>query len=250
MALILLDKIIRDACERDGDTDYKYYQRNMRLANAAIRNLTIMIVPVIKSIVREIDSTKVIEMPNDFVRYTKVGICRNGRIITLSLDDELCAEEVSCDCDSEEEADAAIDAIATGTLTPTYGYPFYGYGGGYPVGELYGLAGGFNVFGYYKFDKRTNKFLFSKIRVGEMVIIEYKSNGVGDGASVVPTECEEAIVNFILWKANEKQNPSFADRCYRNYKIQYEQLRKIYGSFTKSEWEDSSYRGIKSTVKR
>jgi hypothetical protein len=247
---VTIDKVIRDSCERDGDTDYKYYQRNMRLANAAIRDLTIMIVPVSRSIAVEIDSTKIVEMPNDFVYYTKVGVCRNGRIITLSLDDELCGEEVACDCETQLDADAEIDAIANGTVVPTYGYQFYGYGGSYPVGELYGLGGGYNVFGYYKFDKATNKFLFNKINAGETVIIEYKSNGVGDGASEVPTECEEAIVNFILWKANAKTNPAFAKDSYKNYVVQYEKLRKIYGKFTTSEWKDSSYRGIKSTVKR
>lgn len=248
--MTVLDKIIRDSCERDGDTDYKYYQRNMRLANAAIRNLNLMIVPIIKSIVVEIDHTKTVEMPNDFVYYSKVGICRNGRIITLSLDNDLCVDETPCSCDTLEEAEQQIEAIACGTVTPTYGYQFNGYNGTYPLGELYGFAGGFNVFGFYKFDKSNNRFIFNRVRVGEKVIIEYKSNGVGDGASVVPTECEEAIINFILWKASEKMNPSFSDRCYRNYKIQYEQLRKIYGSFTESEWKDSSYRGIKSTVKR
>lgn len=245
-----IDKIIRDASERDGDTDYKYYQRNMRLANAAFRDLALNIVPITKSFTAEIDGTKSVDVPNDFVYYTKIGVCRNGRIITLSLDNELCQEEQSCGCHSQEEAEAMMDAIASGTLTPTYGYPFYGYDGGYPIGELYGYAGGFNVFGFYKFEKAKNRILFHGLRIGEVVIIEYKSNGVGNGASVVPTECEEAIVNFILWKANEKMNPSFSDRAYRNYKIQYEKLRKIYGSFTESEWKDSSYRGIKSTVKR
>ena len=245
-----LDKIIRDASERDGDTDYKYYQRNMRLANAAFRDLALNIVPITKSFTAEIDGTKAVDVPNDFVYYTKIGVCRNGRIITLSLDNELCQEEQGCGCSTQEEAEAMMDAIANGTLTPAYGYPFYGYDGGYPIGELYGYAGGFNVFGFYKFEKSKNRILFHGLRVGEVVIIEYKSNGVGNGASVVPTECEEAIVNFILWKANEKMNPSFSDRAYRNYKIQYEKLRKIYGSFTESEWKDSSYRGIKSTVKR
>jgi hypothetical protein len=248
--MVKIDKIIRDSCERDGDTDYKYYQRNMRLANAAFRDLALNIVPITKSFVAEVDSTKVVEVPNDFVYYTKIGVCRNGRIITLSLDSELCQEEQSCGCHSQEEAEAMMDAIANGTLTPAYGYPFLGYDGGYPIGELYGYAGGFNVFGFYKFEKSKNRILFSGLRVGEVVIVEYKSNGVGNGASVVPTECEEAIVNFILWKANEKMNPAFSDRAYRNYKIQYEKLRKIYGSFTESEWKDSSYRGIKSTVKR
>jgi hypothetical protein len=247
---VLLDKVIRDSCERDGDTDYKYYQRNMRLANAAFRDLALNIVPVTKSFIVEIDGTKAVDVPNDFVYYTKIGVCRNGRIITLSLDNELCQEEQSCGCQSQEEAEAMMEAIANGTLTPTYGYPFYGYDGGYPIGELYGYAGGFNVFGFYKFDKAKNRILFHGLRIGEVVIIEYKSNGVGNGASVVPTECEEAIVNFILWKANEKMNPAFSDRAYRNYKIQYEKLRKIYGSFNESEWKDSSYRGIKSTVKR
>jgi len=247
---VLLDKVIRDSCERDGDTDYKYYQRNMRLANAAFRDLALNIVPITKSFVAEVDSTKVVEVPNDFVYYTKIGVCRNGRIITLSLDSELCQEEQSCGCGTVEEAEVMMDAIANGTLTPAYGYPFLGYDGGYPIGELYGYAGGFNVFGFYKFEKSKNRILFSGLRVGEVVIVEYKSNGVGNGASVVPTECEEAIVNFILWKANEKMNPAFSDRAYRNYKIQYEKLRKIYGSFTESEWKDSSYRGIKSTVKR
>jgi hypothetical protein len=246
----ILDKIIRDASERDGDTDYKYYQRNMRLANAAFRDLALNIVPITKSFVAEVDSTKVVEVPNDFVYYTKIGVCRNGRIITLSLDSELCQEEQSCGCGTVEEAEVMMDAIANGTLTPAYGYPFLGYDGGYPIGELYGYAGGFNVFGFYKFEKSKNRILFSGLRVGEVVIVEYKSNGVGNGASVVPTECEESILNFILWKANEKMNPAFSDRAYRNYKIQYEKLRKIYGSFTESEWKDSSYRGIKSTVKR
>jgi hypothetical protein len=248
--MVTLDKVIRDSCERDGDTDYKYYMRNMRLANAAIRNLSIMIVPIYKSIVVEIDSTRIVTMPSDFVRYTKVGICRNGRIVTLSLDNELCKNEKACDCSTKDEADEQIDAIASGTLTPTFGYPFFGYDGGYPIGELYGMSGGYNIHGFYKFDKANNRFMFHGVREGEKVIIEYKSNGVGDGASAVPTEAEEAIVNFILWKSNEKTNPSFSDRCYRNYKIQYEQLRKIYGSFTESEWRDSNYRGIKSTVKR
>lgn len=245
-----IDKVIRDASERDGDTDYKYYQRNMRLANAAVSDLTLMIIPVIKSVVVEVDTTKIYEVPNDFIRYTKVGVCRNGRIITLSLDNDLCVDETPCNCKTLEEAEAMIESLSLGNINANYGYEFLGYDNAYPIGELYGLAGGFNIHGYYKFDKSNNRFIFRNLQVGEKVIIEYKSNGVGNGASVVPTEAQEAIVNFILWKANEKTNPSFSDRAYRNYKIQYEKLRKIYGSFTESEWRDSIYRSIKSTVKR
>jgi hypothetical protein len=245
--LVELDKVIRDACEQDGDTDYKYYMKFMRLANAAMRDLNLFVIPILKTEKFVVDSTRVIDMPSDFVYYTKVGLMRHGRVVTLSLNNDMhMEEEPLCDCENKDEADKYINDLLCGKLKGEYAYRFYGYG----VGELYGMQGGFNRFGYYRFDKENNRFFVQGLSEGDELVIEYKSNGVGNGVALVPTECELAIVSFILWKSNAKTNAGFADRNYRDYKIQYEKLKKLYLTYTEREWLDTFWRGIKSTVKR
>lgn len=242
-----LDKIVRDACEEDGDTDYKYYMTFMRYANQAIGALNLFVVPTLTTKKFVIDSTRIIDMSSDFVYYTKVGLMKNGTLVTLSLNEDMMMEDVPLNsCSTKQEADEQLKGLFIGTIRSEYAYRFFGY----EIGELYGLQGGFNQYGYYRFDKNNNRFYFTGLDEGDVVFIEYKTNGVGNGAAVIFTEMELSVKSYILWRANFKKAPAIGDRHYRDWKIEYEKLRILYNTFTEREYLDTFWRGIKSTVKR
>lgn len=253
--VVPIDKVVRDACREAGDMDYKNYMPYLQFANDAYRDLSLYVIPnvselTVRTEVLSCGQNQVVNLPSDFVYETKVGICRNGKTVLLTLNDNICqplpAVDINCDCQVTDQVDSAL----CGTCTNNYGYyAFNGYSSNGSVGEIYGISLGFNISGYYKIDKGGQRMLLQGIPQDAQIVIEYKSNGVGAGAELIPTEAENAIREFILFKAFRLRDKGFSDRAYRTYKTEYNKLKKLYSSYTADDWHRLLLNNTTPTVK-
>jgi len=256
MAYVQLDKILRDSCTERGDTSYKTYTQTMRFANDCLRDLSLYVIPYLndftfKSALYQVGEHYEVYMPADFVYETKVGICKNGRIALIYADNTLCNislndENCSCRDDAEDMINRNLNGDCVGAVVPFWGY----YNSGY-YGELYGAGANINSYGFYRYFNKENMMVFNGLPKDTDVIIEYKSNGVGEGASLVPTECENAVREWIKWKFYLMQKDiSLARMSENEYQVQYNKLKKLYANKNMAEYRNALLESTTSTIKR
>ena len=259
MSLVPMDKVVRDACRAMGDPSSSKYMTVVQHANAAYRDLTLYVIPYLDSLSIMTSTlspgpTKAILLPEDFVYETKIGICRGNHIAVLGVNENMCVDGISyfdhCDCPSEADA-AAVESVLCGcAITNSPGFAFYNYtGAGGAIGELYGMGLGGNVNGYYRIDKKKNVLYVNGLRDDEKIVIEYKSNGVGAGAELIPTEAENCIQEYIFWKMYRFTDKAASQIARQQYEIEYNKLKKMYLSYTMEELHDVILRNVKPTVK-
>lgn len=257
MAIITLHRVALGVCDMVGDTSQKELAKIMRYGNVGVKDLYNNVVPLVSELnvtskIIKIGDNFFVDLPEDYVYYTKVGICFNGRICLLGLDETLCAVDTNNqNCPCTEESTATVTSICCGTYDGSlYPYTFYGYRNGQQVGELYGLSGGNCWPGYFKEDKKNNRLILSSDLPGSEVIIEYKADETLNGVATIPSEIELAVQLWMLWYYNMNRRPQVARGFKNDYETEYNKLKKLYSSRTESEWRSTMLQATTSTVKR
>jgi hypothetical protein len=259
MANVSIRKVAMDACYGMGDTDYKYLGGAIRFANAGLRDLSLKTIPFIdkynvRSEIIKVSSLGVAYMPEDFVYETKVGVCSNGRICIIAYDDDMCFSgdvRINCDCTDVADACGCVNTVLSGgSWGNEMAFSNVWSQGGY-LGEVYGRGAQLNVYGFYKYHKKENYMTFKHIPEDCDIIVEYKSNGVGDGAALIPTEAESAIVAWINREFSKMKKDwtgyKFMDE---EYKRQARDLENIYSAMNKYQYRDILLGASRSSVKR
>lgn len=234
--------------------NYPYY---LKFALDCYRELNLFTLPSIKTVNLTFSDAFTVDLPDDYVNYTAIGVRIGRHIYLLGRDDKLVLNR-SDECPTPiEEVLQAPDRFAQ--LFP-YGYFFSGaFRNGQYVGEQYAYGGGWNSKGYYRVDLEKHQIQFSNIIPKTEIILEYKSTGMDcDGSVEIPYEAISAMTAFVHWKRIQYdesiKNARFkalemSDR-ERQWKIEFGKLRHYRLMFTVQEFMDSKYRTIKSTPKR
>jgi len=154
-----------------------------------------------------------VSLPNDFLKETFVGLYdeNTDRIIPLGKDDNL---NIAGDVLLDNNGDALLDSDGiellsdiqyTGNFNTTWYYdePFFYnryYGGGRGLGRQYGLGGGNNVYGYYRFNKQDNRFDLQVNDNITQIILEYKADVTMQEDPLIDTLIEEPLKNGIYFR--------------------------------------------------
>lgn len=257
MSLVPIDKVVRDACRTMGDTSYSKYMQVIQFANAAYRELSLYVIPNIETLTVKTETlscgpTKAVLLPEDFVYETKIGICRNGRIAVLTINEDMCVDGAEtfdhCDCPCEEDKEQ-VENILCGCEGSYSQYTFYNGVRNGAMGEFYGMGLGHNINGYYRIDKKKNVLYLNGLHGDEEIIIEYKSNGVGSGAELIPTEAENCIQEYIFWQMYRFTDKAASRIAQEGWEMYYNKLKKLYLSYSYEDWHHMLLRTNKPTVK-
>ncbi len=263
MSYVSLDYIVRNVLvSLEEGNNLKKYQTYLQFAIRGMRELNLTSAQYPKSVFLDMLPNKAVNLPTDYVKYLKIGICVNGHILNLGLDDSLCLNDKFSECGDPLEV--AIDNLSNANVNGTIVDGFFGFGIGFPflstfsnnqwVGGLYGLGGGFNSRGYYKINAETNQIQFTSNVPSQQIVLEYISDGINlDGTANVPKQAIEALIAFVMWKRLQFKrggNLGEAREAERQYIIQFNKLRHFNLSFTVSEYLDSQAINIHQAVKR
>lgn len=261
MAVVAIDKVVRDICAEFGDTDYKYYMKVMRIANDAVRDLSLFVMPnqntfKIQAQHLSTNQIQVVDLPKDFIYETAVKLLFDNTVQTVDLSQNNNLEPKNnadgqwCNCPQTEQTNS------TG-LCGICGFPFWIYGNGYwntgwRNGEIYGLSLDNNIYGYYKITSDKSQIYLNGLPKNATVIVEYKSNGVGLGAQNIPSQAENAIREYCLWKL-WRSRPGMlgaSDRAHRQYKIEYNKIKRLQASERERDYHDVLLKNNHSSVKK
>lgn len=256
MKTATLDTVVRNVLVQMEESSLRRYQTLLQYAIRGLRELTlnagnsqglkIKHLPMLPN--------KAVNLPSDYVKYTKIGICVNGRVVVLGLDESLCLNNNYSECGDPLEV--AMSNIDNASYAPfSFGFPFAGYyQNNQYVNAVFGMGGGFNSRGYFRINNDMNQIQFSS-EVGALeIVLEYISDGMNpDGSAIIPIEAVEYLIAFVFWKMKEAQSSSTESEIMRwrnETMIKFKNCKHIVNSFTMAEYLDSYRSNVFQTPKR
>lgn len=235
----------------------RHYMKFMKWAIDGYRRMNLSgQMPTIKSIMVDIDkATNTVLLPDDYIHYTKIGLCCGDTILNYALDPDLRVPEVElCGCD--ELADCQTQCYQ-GTYNNYLGWGYYGFTGigtgnaGFPL-PLYGLGAGF---AYGTFNIKNNVLYLGNAVIADKVVIEYRSNGLPeDGNAAIPESAIPPLTAYVHWQKvlnstniQDKQMIGIRERRWDN---EYKGYVRRQQAMTAFEWKQLIRKHVYQTVKR
>ena len=230
--MVTTDAIARNLMVQEGRNTTHDYLRYLNYANLGLKTLTYDVLGETKVVLLEIDSTLRIDLPTGFVDYTFVGVLGNdGYVHPLGNRGD-------------------IPKYGTGNLLITPDSTYWSKFGG-----IFGQGGGQNQNGYYQpqIDMENMQMVFGAKQVGDVIYLEYISDGrVTGNNTVVPEYAEEALMAYVYWKSIQRIRGVPQSEKYEAKKEWFNEKRLARArtmSFTKQEALQTIRTGFKQAPK-
>lgn len=240
-----LSYVVRLVQNEIEDYSENKYKRLLQIAINGMRQLRLFHEASINVLYATPNEAGVIELPSDYVDYTKIGVVINGLVYNLTVNNNIALNRA-------QKCGVDVRQISAGISLPDLGGYFYSghYRNGMYVGALYGVGGGFN-FAYYRVDETQGQIEFDGNIQGREVVIEYKSTGIGPGAIVSP-EMIEPLKRWTLWRASVNDlrvAANHKEMLKRDYEESIMELRSFVSDINIQEYLDSMYASRKQGPK-
>lgn len=228
----LLKNIVKEWISENGKSEAQF-ARLYTIALSGLREMNMDVNGIIKIVELAINDNDTVDLPEDFMNYSKIGILgTDGRIHCLGVDNSISMNPVHNDCG---------DQIANPNTGFPYSGAFYGFNGG--DGGIFGIGGGNNNIGYYRLDRASNQLWLANMSFlgGAGIILEYIAdvNASSEGDFEIHPFIIQTIKDFISWKyVNGDRNTSLGEKQIRRNEY-FNSLRiskHRYGSSTIEEW--------------
>lgn len=192
---VSLNEVIRSLLIQEGDetTHRLFYYRDIALRG--VKELNFDVVRNVKTIELTVNANLNVTLPSDFVSISRVGVSKSGMISPVGQLDDIDLQ--------------ASQGGVTG-VSNTYTIQWIDeYRNGENMGGIYGLGGGQNRHGYYRFDMESNTIQFDAGFAEAKIVLEYISDGISRLTDNNP--------NYPETKANDTQIHVFAEEALRAY---------------------------------
>ena len=182
--------VVMNYLNESGDFTMQNYKRYLQMVCDKLRQLYLYDLNQVKVVYLKPNAANIVQLPDDFVDYTKIGIMVGNRLWTLTLNNNIVPpRNIECGLD--------VRVTNSGLSTfPAGGYYFidHWWGDRFITG-LYGLGGGLNT-AYYNIDKENRTLLLDGVIYTGEVVLEYKTDGIGEGTPV-PAQAIEPLKRHL-----------------------------------------------------
>lgn len=233
------------------DAPDSWYSKYLIHCLNAIRELSYDILATPKTVILPILPNGTIEYPVGYVNWTKVGkLGTDGLVHNLGVNNKICTDLPVDACGNETRPHIAGDERhpERGLNGGLWGYTYFNYYQDGVIGNLFGIGGGYNIYGHFKNDKTNNRFVFASDAHETQIVIEYITNGVSDkGKTMVDELAKMAVIAFIRVenaKARGKESDSTILRMTREFEAEKRTLMKRQWSFTLPEFSEMWSKGF------
>lgn len=192
--------------------------------------------------------------PANYEYYTKVAIKVCGRLITLTLNNDIpLARKYECGVETNDPT-CCVDWNNFNPLIYSWGQYFVPhYRAGQFVAELYSLGGGVNEMGYFRVDYKMRQFQFANIPLGAEIVLEYVSDDHTNANTLVYMTDVKPIVAYMHWQLleHDKKQPA-AEKMRKMGLFNAALQERIFYAFAPniSDYLDACWSTYKSTAKR
>jgi len=246
--LVTIRYIVMSILNRMGDYSLKKYKRLVQICLEGYGELSLWHINNLEVVYLRMSAAKTVDLPADFVDYTKIGIPINGKLKVLTQHNQILLPREFEDGTpvGNTDADDTVDAASLVFFSDHFR-------GGQYVGGLFGMPGGVDD-AYYRIDMENRQIVFSGTVYRSEIVLEYISTGVKtSGSSLIPREAVPALRTYVQWVAIE-DNPRVAanekERKKRNHEEEIEALRSFQSIFTADEYRRMCFSTYRQTAKR
>lgn len=250
-ALVTIRYIVMSVLNRLQDYTMKNY---MRLTQIAIEGFSeefalFHIGNSLEVVYLHMSAAKTVNLPADFIDYTKIGVPINGKLQVLTKHDNLLLPRVF------DDTGIAVGNTDAGDEEGISNAIFFSdhFKNGQFVGGLFGLPGGIDQ-AYYRVDMENRQIIFSGSTPRSEIVLEYIGTGLKpDGSSLIPREVVAPLRAYILWQMVENdQRVAYneRERRKREFTELTEAMRSFSNAFTKDEYLRMIWGQSQQTVKR
>ena len=243
-----LTHIVNELMLEQGEGQTNKFARYYQLGVAGLRSFNMDTTGAPKVVELTISDNDTADLPLDYLKYIRIGLCFNGQMYCLGRNNALCL-------------DKPADVCGSPVAHVSYRENYFGWGysdvtlhyrNGEFTGGLFGIGGDNNSLGYYRIDKQTNQIKFSQLSCTSTVIMEYLSdiNTIDEDFEVHPF-CVEALKDWICWKLKQRSSKPLGEQQLANedYKKSSRVMRARFASSTAEEWMACFHSGVKATPK-
>jgi hypothetical protein len=214
------------------------------IALSCLREINMDVNGIIKIVELDINANDTVDLPNDFLRYSKIGIVgTDGRIHTMGVDNDISLFPVTDDCGDQT---APVQVGNSNVILDGFGLfngTFFGLNGlNGTVGGVFGLGGGNNSIGYYRLNRATNQLWLANMNTlsGSTIVMEYIADvSSADGDFEVHPFIIQTVKDYIAWKyvIGDRNTPANdKEMRRREYFNSLRLSNNRYSSATPSEW--------------
>lgn len=246
--------IIKELMIEIGEVNTNNYVRYLQVAYSGLRELQMDVSGSPKVALLQVNSINTAPLPSDFINYLRIGVCDQlGNISDLGLNDSICFNHSFDKCGNPSvNAPSQVPALQ-GFITM---YPGYAdnWRNGEMMGRFFGVGGGNNWNGNYRFDYQNNVIQFNNLPFGTTeVVLEYVADvSKIDGQYQVHPFIVECLKNWIAWKSiSRNANKGLGERelAEREYWRSYRQAKKRFTSRNLQEWLEAFRAANKASPK-
>ncbi len=270
---IPLNQVINDFVVTLDTDDYVSNAPDTTLRSFALRGIREMgfdLLKVVRSLKMPVSSNNTIDLPDDYVDWSKVGVVGNDGLVyvlgenknlnvsqTYDLDSNGDPQDADSDgffdrVDSKSATSSGSPASDAGIADGMESYIFRNFVHENNQGRLYGIGGG-NYYGEFRVNLDQNRLeLKSNSSISE-VVIEYIADEARSVNPRVHIYAEEALRSFIYYKMIERKSSVPANEKARARQEYYNERRKANArmkSFTKEELLKTIRKNFKQAPKR
>lgn len=239
MRYVTLNKIVKDAIIDIGEQTEHLYPRFLHWAFDALKDYSFDDSNELKTVLIPMSQIKTIELPIDCSNWVKIGLVINGRVRTLTTNNNIALNQVFDDCGNEEMKPSVQQDTA---LYYANGYVFYNYNGHNVLSH-----GNCGISGNYRFDVERGRIVFGPEVPTTDIYLEYISNGVNpNGESSVNEFVAKTIKLYILWMRKEnsdKYSLGIKERARSLYYNEHRVMQQRINSFEPKEFIESVRKG-------
>jgi hypothetical protein len=272
-----LGDIISEFLVEKGETQTNRFAQLYTIGLSGLREIHQDINGIIKIVELHVNSNDTVDLPDDYVKYSKVGVIGgDGRVHLLGLDNSLALNKKYNSCGVPiKRGDTEFVDFGYGLLMNNGLLGGYYNLAGNPLGTggAFWLGGGQNAFGYFRYDRASNQLLLSnfghhfwgdndnddgfpdsvdfdidtipheKHRHHRKIVLEYVADvNAENGDFIIHPFIIQTIKDWISWKmiANDR-NYSASEKQYRSH-VYYNSRRHSnmrYNSHTVQEWTEA-----------
>lgn len=192
---ISLEECINNYLDESEQSIHKYF-KCFHLAFRGMTELGLDFFYQIKSLKLPVLPNLTVQLPPDYLSYTKVGILNSkGEVVPLIYNNKLTLYA--------DQLPDRLEKTQDNSLWTYYNYNnlvFYNYWDGYTFTNMYGVPSGAPFIGSFKIDNTNGVILLDEQFAWDYIILEYTCSPQEGGEYYVPIQFKEAIISYLRWK--------------------------------------------------
>ena len=192
---ITLDAVINNYIDQSEQSIHKYF-KIWQLAFRGLETMGLDFFYTVKSVKLQVNANKTVNLPADYVKYTKIGVLNNkGEIAEIQYNSKL---TTFADLLPDRQAKTQDNS-----LYASYGWGntcFYNYWAGDSYSVLYGLPSGGRKIGEFKIDNANNLVILNEHYHYDYLMVEYIATPMEGENYYVPVQFREALIAWLAWQ--------------------------------------------------